>query len=345
MENIEQLSAFYKRRGFIGRLFGGYVLLEKNFRTLLRAGSFVLVPYAVLMAIGLVWLSDTMRDAASSTNMAAWMTGKGDWAAVVWPVVMPAAACCLVFLVGMCVWQALMFGMFRKYIELGFVPSLKMKAWFSWMGRDVWRYFLYILFTMFFWMVVAAILYMFVTINRWLGLVMLPVMLYFAVTLILFPYFYMIERETLWDAFLHAFRRGTPVWGTTFSIRLFTCIIVGIFTLICSMPMCITMIVDNQVVWSVMDGNVPDLPSYYVFLKVGCYAIYLYANALGMIFIEAPMLFHYASVILPEKEKMLADARAEHERLKAERARKAAEKEREIATRDGAAYRPWGLRS
>ena len=342
MENIEQLSAFYKRRGFIGRLFGGYVFLEKNFRTLLRVGSYVLVPYAILMAVAMGWLSDTMRDAVSVANGAAWTTPAGGApAAIMGQIAVPAAVCCLISLVGMCIWQALSFGMFRKYVELGYVPSLKMKAWFTGITRDVWRYFLLLLFLLFFWAVVTALLYMLVTVNCWLGLVMLPVMLYCSVIFLLFPYFYMMERETLWDAFLHAFRRGTPAWGTTFSIALVTGIIVGIFTLICSMPMYITAIVDNLVAKGAMDGNVSDLPSYYSLLKVGCYAICLYAGALAMLFVEAPLLIHYGSVVAPDKEKMLADARAENERLKAERARQAAEKEREAAIRDGAAYRPW----
>ena len=179
---------------------------------------------------------------------------------------------------------------------------------------------------------------MLVTVNGWLGLVMLPVMLYCAVIFLLFPYFYMIERETLWDAFLHAFRKGTPTWGTTFSIGLVAGIIVGVFTLICSMPMYVTVLIDNLVAKSIIDGNVPELPFYYVALKILCYAIYVYA---GMVFVESPLLFHYASVVSPDKEKMLADARAEYERLKAERARQAAEKEREAAIRDGAAYKPW----
>ena len=107
------------------------------------------------------------------------------------------------------------------------------------------------------------------------------------------------------------------------------------------MPMYVTVLIDNLVAKSIIDGNVPELPSYYVALKILCYAIYVYAGALGMVFVESPLLFHYASVVSPDKEKMLADARADYERLKAERARQAAEKEREAAIRDGAAYKPW----
>lgn len=317
------------------------MLLEKNFSTILRTGSFVLIPYAIVMAVSLVWLFDTIQTVVSPANMAAWMQTPGAFADALLPVAMQGLVCFLVLLIGMCVWQALVFGMFRKYVELGYVPSMKMKAWFSWMSRDIWRYFLYALFSLFFWIVVEAILYMLVTVNGWLGLVMLPVMLYCAVIFLLFPYFYMIERETLWDAFLHAFRKGTPTWGTTFSIGLVAGIIVGVFTLICSMPMYVTVLIDNLVAKSIIDGNVPELPSYYVALKILCYAIYVYAGALGMVFVESPLLFHYASIVSPDKEKMLADARAEYERLKAERARQAAEKEREAAIRDGAAYKPW----
>lgn len=61
MENIEHLSTFYKRRGFSGRLSGGYKFLEKNLQTILRVGSFILVPYAVILAFAMTWLMDIVQ--------------------------------------------------------------------------------------------------------------------------------------------------------------------------------------------------------------------------------------------------------------------------------------------
>lgn len=90
-----------------------------------------------------------------------------------------------------------------------------------------------------------------------------------------------------------------------------------------------------------MDGVAADLPGYYVGLKVAFWAISLYASALATLLTDAPMLFQYGTLMSGEKEKMLADARAEQERLKVERMRQAAEQEREAARRDGSAYRPW----
>ena len=68
----------------------------------------------------------------------------------------------------------------------------------------------------------------------------------------------------------------------------------------------------------------------------------LYASALATLLTDAPGAVPTIGTLMSgEKEKMLADARAEQERLKAERMRQAAEQEREAARRDGSAYRPW----
>ena len=341
MENIEHLSTFYKRRGFSGRLSGGYKFLEKNFQTILRVGSFILVPYAVILAFAMTWLMDIVQQMEATADVTALMASPGVLTDFYSSLALRLLVCGVVALLGTCCWKALVFGIFRKYVDLGYVPSMKLGSWWSWMQRDVWRYFLYALFILFFWLIVAAIFYMLITLTPWLGLLLIPVLLYCGVIFKLFPYYYMVERESLWDAFLHAFRKGTPNWGSTFAIVVLAGIITGVFCFIYSLPTSITWLVDGMVARGNVDGVAADLPGYYVGLKVAFWAISLYASALATLLTDAPMLFQYGTLMSGEKEKMLADARAEQERLKAERMRQAAEQEREAARRDGSAYRPW----
>lgn len=338
MENIEQLSTFYKHRGFTGRLSEGYMFLEKNFRNILRVGSLVLIPYAIVQALSLTWLLAGVQNLIARMNVASAVTAGGLLGEELLPIVGSMLVALLVFLVGISSWKAFMFGMFRKYIELGYVPTMRLGAWCSWVQRDVWRYFLYMLFVLFFWAIVAALSYMLLSLTAWLMLLVLPVALYCIVVLALFPYFYMIEREPLWNAFLHAFRKGTPAWGATFAIVVLTGIIACAFSTICSIPMSVTVMVDNLVTRGTLDGAQADLPVYYTGLKVLFGALSIYVNMFMAILIGAPLLFHYASLASQDKAAKLAEARAEQERLKAEQARRLAEKEKEAARRDGSAY-------
>ena len=339
MENIEQLSTFYKHRGFTGRLSEGYLFLEKNFRNILCVGSLVLIPYAFVQALSLVWVLDGVQNLLARMGTAPSMAANE--LDNLWGVSGSMLIAFLVYLVGMSFWKAFMFGMFRKHMELGYVPSMRLGAWCSWAGRDVWRYFLYTLFVLFFWVIVAALSYMLLTLTAWLMLLVVPAALYCQVVFALFPYFYMIERESLWDAFLHAFRKVTPTWGATFAIVVLTGIIAYAFSVVCSIPVSATVIVDNLVAKEALEGVRADLPVYYTGLKVIFWALSIYASMFVGILIGAPLLFHYASLVSQDKAAMLAAARAEQERLKAEHARMLAEKEKEAARRDGSAYRPW----
>ena len=92
---------------------------------------------------------------------------------------------------------------------------------------------------------------------------------------------------------------------------------------------------------AVLDGNMPDLPSYYSALQVVLWFVGIWLGLMATLAFDAPLLFHYGALMAKDKEAMLAAARAEEERLNAERARLAAAKEREAAYRDGSAFRPW----
>ena len=335
MENIELLSAFYKHRGFKRRLLEGFRFLERNFTALFRVSSFVLIPFALAAALCVVWLTAEAYDAVSTV-----VSGQSPLQ-LLGGMIGSVAVSGLVLLAGTCCWKALEFNLFRSYIEYGYVPSRSAGSWMSISARDVWRFFLFVLFCAFFWALFGAVAYMLVVLSVWLLVVLVPAWIYCGVIFLLFPYYYMIERESLWDAFLHAFRRVTPTWGTTFGLVLLCGIVIGMFLFVVFLPALLTLLTDVAAAKAVLDGNMPDLPSYYSVLQVVLWFVGIWLGLMAILAFDAPLLFHYGALMAKDKEAMLAAARAEEERLKAERARLAAAKEREAAYRDGSAFRPW----
>lgn len=329
MENIEQLSAFYKYRGFSGRLADGFSFFTKNFKTVMVTSAFILVPLTVVLAIvaGLFFpLGMGTATAGSALSTSYWVV---------------QALIVVLLLLGVSVWGAALFAMYRQYIDLGYVPSWKAKVWLGYMKCDIWRFFLFVLFLVFIWAVLSSLIAIVATRWIWIWLVCLPVLVYLDVIFSLIPYYYMIDRMTLWDSILHAFRKGTRSWGTTFGILLFANIVAGFLMLIVSLPCIITVVVDALAARSLAMGGEADLPSYYVALRILCYALCFYASFLGYWLTTGALLFQYASLSARDKEKELAEARAAEERDRQAREREEAERKKEEARKDGSAYRPW----
>lgn len=338
MENIEQLSAFYKLRGFIGRLSAGYSLLEKNCHTLLCTGVVVLISFAVVMSAAMIWFADCLQRVCIlgfpfDSNVGMFSSiGSSIW--------LPLMICVVLLLSGISIWQSLLYGMFRKYIHLGYIPKMNISAWFEWTKRDIWRYSLYILFISCFWALILVVFYMLASLSAWFWLLLIPIWLYCGVEFALIPYFYMIERLSLWDSFLISFRKGTSAWGAAFTILLLTYLIAGVFSIIFSLPMGITVLSDYFATIGMINGEMVDLPFYYTGIKFLFGVISVLGILFSFVIVQVSMLFQFASLVALDKKKMLAEALAEEERLQAERAREIAEKEKIASYLDGSAFQP-----
>lgn len=335
MDSIEHLITFYKHRGFSGRMSAGFDFLRKNMAVILKTSLWVLLPFSVIQAILYVAYSDSLVAvgavaAESSEALQAYGT-----------VMVQLVLLWLVAFIGSVLWGALVFGMFRKYSTLGYVPVMRISSWFAWTRRDIWRFFLCLLFIVFFMVILALVSIMLVSLSAWTLIVLVPLWVYLMVILAVFPYFYMMENNPLWSAFVMAVRKGTPSWGAGFGICVLGIILAGVFGVVCSLPATITLLIDYFVALGAQDGEVAQMPAYYAVLKTLFYVISMYAGYLQMLIWGAPLLFHYSSLMSHEKEEELAAAQAEQERLKAEQARLQAEKKREAEFLNGSSYKPF----
>ena len=335
MDSIEQLMVFYKYRGFSSRMSEGFRFLTKNMKVILKTSLWVLLPISLIQALVYSMYAESVMEFST-------MAGKTPDALQAYgAVAVQLLLIWLVAFVGSVLWGALVFGMFRKYSMLGYVPAMSIGAWFAWTRRDIWRFFLCLLFVVFFIVILMALSIMFMTLSAWTLIVVLPLWIYMGVILAIFPYFYIMESNPLWSAFVMAVRKGTPSWGAGFGICVLGMILAGIFGVICSLPSTITLIIDYFVALGGQDGEVAQLPAYYGVLKFLFYALSMYGGYLQMLIWGAPLLFHYSSLMAHDKEKELADALAEQERMKAEQERIQAQKKRESEFLSGSSYKPF----
>ncbi len=333
MDSIGHLMVFYKYRGFSDRLSEGFKFLTRNMKVILRTSLWVLLPVSLIQAL----VYDVYADSVMEFIIMAGRTSETlqAFGAVAVQIVFIG----LVAFAGSVLWGALAFGMFRKYSMLGYVPLMSIGAWFAWTRRDIWRFFLCLLFMVFFIVILTALGIMLMTLSVWTMLIVIPLWIYLGVIMVIFPCFYIMESNPLWNAFMMAVRKGTPSWGSGFGICMLGMILAGMFGIVCSLPVAITLIIDYFSALEAQDGEVIHLPAYYGVLKFLFYVLSVYAGYLQMIIWGAPLLFHYSSQMTHDKEKELAGALADQERIKAENERFQAQKKRESEFLSGASYK------
>lgn len=286
MEKSTTSTFVYKRRGFMGRISEGFRFLEHHFRLLLRISALVAVPSALLLALVLV----VFRTDIALTFLSADEAGQWFWGLVF-----------VIALAGCVCWNGLMYTVFQQYVSLGYVPSLAYRAWAGRLSGNLWRVFLYVLFIGFVQLVFMALLYMCYMVSVYLAVFLLFVWLFCMVPLAVMPYYYMIDRIPLWFAFLKSYRRGVPLWGGIFGLLVLTGIFYGVVVFIGNLPLLIIQAVNYFATLGQIQGEVIDLPGYYVVLAGFLIALGMVVNFCAVWMVRAPLFYQYVSLVADEQ--------------------------------------------
>ena len=119
MDEQLQTSSLYKSRGFSGRLSESFKFLEKNFKQIFKVSILGLIPIGVLSALTMTFFSIQQMEGPM---------------AIVWLSLMVCFS-----LVASLYFHSFVYAMLEKYGELGYVPSMKLKAWWPLMKKKMGR--------------------------------------------------------------------------------------------------------------------------------------------------------------------------------------------------------------
>jgi len=300
MDEQLQTSFLYKSRGFSGCLSESFKFLEKNFKQIFKISIFGLVPVGILSALTMTFLPIQKMDG--------WMVG-------VWFFLMMAFS-----LVASLYFHSLAYAMLEKYGEVGYVPSMKLKAWWPLMKKKMSRILLYDLFLAAFVVICLSVVFVPFVISVtpvaeapvaesfpvWgvaLSLLLFFGFVFVVVPLLLMPNFYLLGSESLKGAFTQSYKLGVPYWGSVFGIALFTFILAFIGEMLLGLPYYITELINYLVALSAGEGNMVTLPFYYLSLRIIFAFLASVATYYASLLIVVPMAFQYASLVTMKKEK------------------------------------------
>lgn len=300
MDEQLQTSPLYKSRGFSGRLLESFKFLEKNFKQIFKISILGLVPVSVLSALTMTFFPIQAMDG---------------WMVVVWCLLMMFFA-----LVASLYFHSFVYVMLEKYGELGYVPCMKLKAWWPLMKKKMGRILLYDLFMAAFVMICILIVFAPFIISAtsmdaelatgsmpvWgiaLSLLLFLGFTFAFVPLFLMPNFYLLGSESLMGAFTSSYRLGIPHWGSMFGIALFTLILAFIGEALGALPYYITELINYLIALSAEDGNMVTLPFYYLSLRIVFAFLASIATYYASLLVVVPMTFQYASLVTMKKEK------------------------------------------
>lgn len=300
MDEQLQTSALYKSRGFSGRLSESFKFLEKNFKKIFKISIFGLIPIGVLSALTVTFLPLQKMDGLM---------------VLVWFFLM---ICCS--LLASLYFHSFIYAMLEKYGELGYVPSMKLKAWWPLMKKKMGRVFLCDLFLGIFFGVSLMIVFIPLILSSvsmftasptaslpvWgplLSLFLFLVFVFVAIPLFLMPNFYLLGSESLMSSFTQSYKLGVPHWGSMFGIALFTLILYFVAGILGGLPYYVTELIDYLIALAAEDGNVVTLPFYYLTMRMTFAFLMAIIGYYASLMVVVPMAFQYASLVTIKKEK------------------------------------------
>ncbi len=299
-----QTSVLYKSRGFSGRLSESFKFLERNFKQIFKISILGLIPVGTLSAFTLTFMPVQSMDGML---------------VLVWLLIMLVLS-----LAASLYFHSFIYAMLEKYGELGYVPSMKFKAWWPLMKKKMGRVLLCNLFLGIFSVVCLLVVFIPyilstasiaessvpVSVPLWgplLSLLFFIVFFFVFIPLLLMPNFYLLGRESLMGSFTQSFKLGIPHWGSMFGIALLAFILSFIAEILGGLPFYVTELVNYLIALSAEDGNMVTLPSYYVMMRVAFAFLMSVIGYYASLIVLVPMAFQYASLVTMKKEKEMAE--------------------------------------
>lgn len=285
MENQSSKIIFFKTRSLAGRLSAALEFVEKNFKVLLKFTSFLVLPIAILFSFMYVFLGDPAERLHDIHSIEAEM-----------PYLV--AICFISLLVILCAWGliSMLYTLIKEYWARDTIANLTFKDVKSAYISNLKRYFISSMVLLVFSVLLAVVIFFCTIYSLWTLVISIPVILYFVVPMYYVQLIYQFEDITIGAAIKKSFKFGTQNWGSTILIAILSSVLALIAQGIVFMPWGIGKIIQYQAFQSVLDGNLSNIPSYFIVVMFFLGVIAYFFTYLAQLFPLIALTFQYTSV-------------------------------------------------
>ena len=255
MENTAETKGFYEYKTTLRAMSEGVSLLSKNATMLLKA------TWPVLLVVSLLGAWCTY---SSSRLIGCVVTGSQiDWSDLGLSVAFPV----LVYLVGLVFFYALVYTLFAKYIEKGFMPTV-VRGKFQPCPKitKLGRFVLGVLWVLFIVLVYGALSYVLGHLSKWTLILTVPVCIFLAFWLANQLTGYVLISDTLIGSIRHSFGITLKGLGSFLTVAIVLGLILGVIGAVCQLPSISSELIYLKSQLSLSEGDDVVLPSYFMWV-------------------------------------------------------------------------------
>lgn len=255
MNNTAETKGFYEYRTTLRAMSDGVSLLTKNATMLLKATW----PFLLIVSLIGAWFCLSVTGSASSLLIDS--CSELDWGVLVMRFVIPG-----VFLAaGMLAFYAMVYTLFSKYIEKGFMPSITRKRFQ--IGPKITklpRLLIGVLWAFFVIGVYLALAVVLVSLSEWTLVLLIPC--YVVLVFWLFNQItgYVLISDTLMGSIRHSWGITVKGLGSFITVSVVLALILGVVGIICLLPSLCSNIIYVKAQMSLAEGDGGDLPNYFM---------------------------------------------------------------------------------
>lgn len=290
MDNQASNVAFYKSRTVLGRLSASFKFINDNLSTLLKLGTYCILPAAVLHALYFAVYGNSM--------------GVGSQPLIYMAFVVVMAVVTLLCSV---LYSSLFYTLLQKYAERGTLPAYRLKDLKNELITNAKKVFLLgiILFGLF--AVYAGIFFLLMWASLYTLVVTVPLFLVLWLPFCYSGYIYILEDIPVWNALKKAFVMGMRTWGSTFVVLFLTGFLVCVIQTVVYLPWMVGLMAGNLASGAALLGGESALPVFFPYLMFVLGVIAILLSALAQMMVVLSLGFQYASVETSRKERVQLD--------------------------------------
>ena len=253
MENTSETKGFYEYRTTLRALSDGVSLMTKNALMLLKATWPILLIVSLLGA----WYCQGVTSITEKLLLGVVLELSDLGLKIALPFV--------ILLIGLLCYYALVYSVFSRYVEKGFMPTLTRKRYqlCPKLTKFV-RFFIAFLWVAFVSLVYLAIVIALVTVSKWTLVLTIPIGIFLEFWLKNQLTGYVLISDTLFGSIRRSFGLTLKGFGSFLVVTVVLGLILGVVGMICLAPSLVsgTIYVKSQI--SLAEGDNGDLPGYFM---------------------------------------------------------------------------------
>lgn len=293
MENQSTKIILFKDRSLAGRLSASLEFVEKNFKVLLKFCSIFILPIALIISFTYVYLGDPSVRLGDIRHLTPDIYGYIAYLFFVF----------LIYVFGLICLTSMVYTLLKEYSARESLANITFGEIKELFIANIKRFIVLCLVITLLYIPFIGLAVLCAVFSLWTLFISIPILIYLCIPVRYMQAIYLFEEISMKDAIKKGFVLGTANWGGTFLVLLLSSIFALIVQGVVSLPFAIGKLIQAQAFNSVLDGNLANLPSYFIVLMFFLGSIAYFATYLAQIYVEIAMMFQYFSVTQKAADK------------------------------------------